>query len=237
MANYPPPPPGGGFAPAPTPAADPYAPDRALAEWAQARGYGFSTAPDIRWYQAWYPFAYLFHITRLGREVRATFGDAAAPVGLWIAETFEGDALKEAAGEDRHVVAFLTSSRLAYRAAVRSRTGAGLVSDIGKELDSLFGSAKKTAGVLGDPTFESRFEVAVPTREEGVSALTVPLRQLLFQSQWRGILEVRAGGLVCAMHDRTGFDPATLDATIAFVGQLYQAAIAYPHPVTAPPHP
>jgi len=236
MANYPPPPPGGGFAPAPGPPVDPYAPDRALAEWAQGRGYAFVTAPDIRWYHAWYPFAYLFRVQRLGREVRATFGDASAPVALWIVEAFEGDALKEAAGEDRHVIAFLTSSRLAYRAAVRSRTGAGLVSDIGKELDSLFGSSKKSSGgVLGDPTFESRFEVAVPTPQEGMAALTLPLRQFLFQSQWRGILEVRAGGLVCAMHDRPGFDPATLDGTIAFIGQLYQAAIAYAHPVTAPP--
>jgi hypothetical protein len=226
MANYPPPPPGGGWSPPGSP--DPYAGDRALAEWAAARGYTISAQPDLRWYQAWYPFAYLFRISRLGREVRAQIGEAQ----LGVVEAYESDPIKEATGEHRHVIAFLMSPRLAYRAAIRLKGGgAGLVDDVTKGLDSLFGSPKPK-GFLGDPTFEGRYDVVGPTVEEANAALPMPLRQLLLQSNFRGIVEVRAQGMAVTFYDRTGFDAATLDGTIAWVGQIYQAATQYPHVVT-----
>ncbi len=226
MANYPPPPPGGGWAPPGAP--DPYAGDRALAEWARARNYTLNPQPDVRWYQAWQPFAYLFPISRLGRELRAVIGEAS----LNVVEAFENDPLKEATGEHRHVITFLMSPKLAYRAAVRLRGGgAGLVDDVTKGLNDLFGSPKPK-GYLGDPTFEGRYEVVGPTTDEANAALPMPLRQVLLQSSFRGILEVRGQGMVVTFFDRTGFDPATLDGTIAWVGQLYQAATQYPHVVT-----
>jgi hypothetical protein len=230
MANYPPPPPGGGFPPAPPPA-DPYAPERALAEWARQRGYALNASPDLGWYKRWAPFTYLFHMARVGRELRMTAEEAS----VWVIEAFEGDPVKEVAGEDRHLTAFLTSPRLAYRAAVRSKSAAGFVSDISRGLDGLFGSKPQPGTVLGDATFEAKFDVAVPNRDEGNAAVTMPLRQYLLQSGFRGILELRAGGLVCAFHDRPGFDPASLEGTLALLGQIYRAAIAYPHAVTAPP--
>jgi hypothetical protein len=52
------------------PPADPYAADRALAQWAHARGFALQPSPDLAWYQAWYPFVYLFRIARVGRELR-----------------------------------------------------------------------------------------------------------------------------------------------------------------------
>ena len=224
MAHYPPPPPGGGWAP---PAAhDPYAADRALVEFAHARGFQVAAQGDARWYQAWAPFAYLSPIHRVGRDLRAQLGDAA----LTIAECYEGDALKEVTGEHRHVVAFLVSPRLAYRAAVRSKGGAGIVDGVTQGLDELFGSRPR--GFLGDPTFEARFDVLGPTVEEANAALPMPLRQLLLHANFRGILEVRGQGLVVTFFDRNGFDPISLGDTIARVGQLYAAATQYPHVVT-----
>ena len=235
MANYPPPP-GGGWTP-PAGGPDPHAADRALAEWAQARGVQLSPQGDVRWYQAWAPFAFLYPIARVGREARQIVGEAAVSV----VETFEGDAIKQATGEDRHLIAFVMSPRLAYRAAVRSRLGAaGFVDDvsrgfgeISKGLEGLFGSKKpEPQTLLGDPAFESRFEVAGPTRDETHAALTTPLRQLLLQGGFRGILETRPQGLVVTFHDRPQFDPQSLDGTLAWVGQIYRAAIQYPHVVT-----
>jgi len=224
MANYPPPPPGGGWAPAG--GHDPHAADRALTEFAQARGFQLSPQGDVRWYQAWAPFAYLFPTSRVGRELRAQIGEAT----LNVAECYESDPIKEATGEHRHVVAWLMSPRLAYRAAVRSKGGAGLVDDVTKGLNDLFSS--KPRGFLGDPTFEARYDVVGPTLDEANAALPMPLRQLLLQGNFRGILEIRAQGLVVTFFDRSGFDPASLDGTIAWVGQIYQAATQYPHVVT-----
>jgi hypothetical protein len=208
---------------------DPYAAERALAEWAQARGLAYSPTPDARWYQAWAPFSYLGPIARVGREVRANIGDAVCG----IVETREGDPIKEATGEDRRVVAFLVSQRLRYRAAVRSRTGGGIASDVSRHVDEvsrdlglegLFGTKKPAPqGMLGDPTFDSLFEVAAPSMDEARAALPPALRHLLVQGAFRGILELRAGGLVVTFFDRPAFEPQTLEGSLARVAQIYQA--------------
>ena len=210
-----PPPPG-----APPGPADPYAADRILAQWAQARGYVLSATPDLRWYQGWFPCVYLPPIARVGREVKATFGEA----NVAIVEAFEGDVLKQATGEDRSVVAFLMSSKLTHRAAIRSKAGGGLVNEISSGLGSLFKSGGTPGTVLGDPTFEARFDVTTPSREESAFALKMPLRQWLLQTSWRGILEIRGGGAICTPFERR-FEPATLDALVTAVGQIYSLAI------------
>lgn len=197
---------------------DPYAADRALAEWARARGHALNATPDQQWYRAWYPCLYLPAFARLGREIRATFGEA----NVALVELFDADPLKQATGEDRLLTAFLASPRLTRRVAVRSKSGGGIVNELGSGLGSLFGGSP--GGILGDPTFESRYDIKAPSREEGNLALPFPLRQMLVQTQWRGILEVRAGGLVCASFDRRQLDPASLDATFSSLGQIYQLA-------------
>jgi len=216
MAQAPPGPPGG------QPPFDPYAADRALAQWAAARGYTLSAQPDLAWYQGWFPCVYLARPVRVGREVRATFGDAT----VWAAETFEADTLKQATGEDRHLLVFLTSQRLGARAALRSRQGGGMVNEISSGLDSLFGKKPQPGSVLGDPTLEARYDATTPSREEGNRALPMGLRQLLLQSGWRGILELRAGGMVCETYDRKMFDPSGLDALFTLIGQIYGGAAA-----------
>ena len=213
----PPPPPGYGPGYAPY---DPYAADRALAEWATTRGFTFGASPDPNWYGGWYPMAYVPRFSRLGRELRGPLEDAA----LYAVETYDGDPFKQAAGEDRQVLFFLTAPRLAYRAALRAKVGGGVMTELSSGLGSLFGGGAP-GGVLGDPTLESRFDVSVGSREEGHAALPMALRSLLVQTGFRGILETRAGGLVLTLFDLRGFDPLGLERALQYVAQLYRAAI------------
>ncbi len=216
-------PPPGGYVP---PHADPYAAERALADWIAARGHELNPTPDVRWFQGWAPFVYLPTLARVGREIRVTMGDARA----FIVEGFENDPVKHATGEDRHVVAFVTSPRLAYRAALRSKHGGGLIEGLGKGLDALINAGPQPGAILGDPTLEGRFDVMVPSRDEGIAALPMPLRHMLVGSGFRGILEIRSGGFVCINYDRRSFDAATLDAFVFNVGQIVEAAVAYAAP-------
>jgi hypothetical protein len=225
--NRPPPPPAVPYGapqaaspPGPSQPLDPYAADRALAEWAAARGLSLSGSPDLAWYQAWGPFIYLPPIARVGRELTGKLDDANGA----LIEAFDPDPIKQATGEDRLVVAFVMSERLRARAALRAKSGGGLVSDVTSGIGSLL-SGKSAGSVLGDPTLEQRFDVTVPSREEGNVALPVALRQLLFQYQWRGLLEVRAGGLICAAFDCRSFEPAGLDRFLGMFAAIYRAAV------------
>src|SRR5262245_34082422 len=177
------------------PPGDPYAADRALAQWAQARGYTLQPAPDLRWYQGFYPCVYLPRIASVGREIRASFGEAQ----VVLVEAFEGDPIKQATGDDRSITAFVGSPRLTRRVAVRSKAGGGVVQEISSGLGSLFKSSGGAGSALGDPTFEAHYDASSPSREEGNQALPMPLRQLLLQASWRGILEIRPGALIARM--------------------------------------
>jgi hypothetical protein len=222
--GYPPPPPGGGSPPEgaspPGGAYDPYAAERALEAWASEKGYTLNKTPELSWYQAWYPFQYLFRLARIGRELRATFGEAT----VHVIEGFDADQLKAVTGEDRHLIAFVLSERLTLRVAVRSKSGGGVVNEISRGLGSLFGGS--AGGALGDPAFEQRFDVSGPSREEANRALPIPLRQHLLQNSFRGVMETRPGGMVAVFWGARSFDPATLDKLIALTGQLYQLAAA-----------
>jgi hypothetical protein len=159
-------------------------------------------------------------IARVGRELRASFGEA----GIAIVETFGGDPLLQATGDDRRLALFVLSPRLVARGAIRSKQGGGIVNELSSGLSSLFGSGSSPGSILGDPTFEGRYDVTIAGREEGQRALPMSLRQLLLTAGFRGILEVRPGGLLGVNYDRQSFDPATLDAVIGLLGQIYHAA-------------
>lgn len=216
-------PPAGGYPPPPggAPARDPYAQDHALSAWAAERGYALSTQPDLRWYQGWAPFTYQPRPHRLGREVRAVFGDAT----LWAVEWVEDDPVKQATGDDRHLVALITSPRLGARAALRSKQGGGVVNEISVGLNSLFGSKPAPGAALGDPTLESAYDVSVPSRDEGDRALPMPLRRFLVGAGFRGVLELRQGGMLLDDYSTRRFEPATLDGLIHRAGQAYQLAV------------
>jgi hypothetical protein len=235
MAQYPPGPPG--YPPAPPPAGggyppppggggpggyDPYAQDKALEAWAATKSYTLSNTPDLNWYLGWYPFQYVFRLARVGRELRATFGEAT----VHVIEGFEADQLKQAAGEDRYLFSFVLSPKLTLRAALRAKTGGGLVNEVSRGLGSLLGGSP--GSVLGDPHLEGRYEVWAPSRDEGNRALPVPLRQHLFQLNFSGILETRPGGMVVVFFTSRTFDPNTLDSVINTTGQLYQLAVTSP---------
>lgn len=228
--------------------ADPAADERALVAWARARGYELNGNPDVTWYQAWQPFVYLFKPHRLGREVRAQLADAQ----VWAVEAFEPGP-SERDEEACSIVTFLTSTRLSYRAAIRSRMQQEAVD----ELRSAFNPRKTprslsrwrwrerenflrrtygrgVRGVLGDAIFEAHCEIATPSREEGLAALPVALRHLLVQGGWRGILEFRPGGLVSTTYGPPIFDPASIDATLALLSQIYNAATRSTYPQVAP---
>ena len=252
MSIYPPPPPGWDSRKVQTLAeeTDPLANERALGVWAQTRGYELNAKPDLRWYQGWAPFVYLFKPTRLGREVRAEFGDAT----VFLVEAYDQVQADSPDGHECYIVSFLTSPRLAYRAALRSRIQKEAVD----ELRSQFNPRKTprslsrwrwrerenflrrtygrgVRGVLGDAIFEAHCEIATPTREEGLAALPVALRHLLVQGGWRGILEFRPGGLVSTTYGPPVFDPASLDATLALIGQIYNASTRHMFPNQGPP--
>jgi hypothetical protein len=195
--------------------------------WAQARGAAISTSPDPRWYQSWGPYVYLPSFARIGREARVSIADGPTQVQAFVVETYEGDPIKQATGDDRLLVAFVTSPRLAYRAAVRSRSGAGVLDDFSRGIDAIVGTGPSPGSVLGDPTFERVFDVGAPTRDEGNAALPIPLRQTLLQSGFRGVLELRPGGLICTLYDRRAFDPPTLDALLGAVARVHQLATQY----------
>lgn len=219
--GYPPPPAGGAPPGAPPPGGvDPYAAQRALEEWATARGYTINNAPDFAWYQGWFPFQYAFRLARVGRELRAQFGEAA----LFLVEAYDADDVKRVAGEDRYLYAFVTSPKLTARVSIRAKSGGGLVNEVSRGLGSLLGGQSQSS-MLGDPTFEQRFDVTTPSHEEGNRALPMPLRQFLLQSNWRGILESRPSGLLIIPYERRSFDAATLEQAINNVGQLYQLSV------------
>jgi hypothetical protein len=113
--GYPPPPPP---PPGPAPvAADPYAAERALGEWATARGLSLSQTPDLAWYQAWAPFIYLFRIGRVGRDLRGKLDDA----DLAIVEAFDADPIKQAAADS--VCCLMSPCGHAPRCAPRAAEG------------------------------------------------------------------------------------------------------------------
>ncbi len=234
MANYPPPPPGGygppggppGWGPPGQSAYDPYAVDRALAAWAIERQYELVAQADPNFYFSWYPFAYLPRPASILRELRAPIDDGR----LFVAEATDSDPLRQAmGGSARLLFFFILSPKLRCRASVRSKQGGGIDKEIGRELSNLFGGGAPPAGsILGDPTLEQRFDVTAPSRDEGNWALPMPLRQILVQPQFRGILETRAGGMVVHLYDYTAFEPRTLDGSIQMVSALYRAAVTQP---------
>jgi hypothetical protein len=233
MANGSGPPPGayggpsGAYAPGATPGFDPYAADRALADWAKQRGYETANTGDPRPHQAWMPFQYLPRFDRIGRELRV----AADDVKITIVETFDADPLKQAAGEHVNLLAFVLAPKLTSRVAVRSKSIDGIADGVSRGLSALGGfissggqSGPPPGAVLGDPTLEARCDVVAPSRDEGNAALPMPLRHILVAPGFRGAVETRPGGLVMTLHDYKSFDPRTLEALVDLVKQLVTAA-------------
>lgn len=245
MSIYPPPPPGWDSQLLVRPGEEES--DDALHAWASARGHEYNPKPDLAWYQSWAPFVFLFTPSRITREVRASLGDAT----VMMVQAHNPN--EERAGEDaRYVLSFLLSPRLHYRCAIRSRLQQEAIDEMRtainpkktprslgrwrwRERDQFLRRTygRGVRGVIGDAIFEAHCEIATPSREEGLAALPVALRQWLITTGWRGILELRPGGLVSTTYAPPLFDAASLDATLHHLGHVYNAATRS-EPETAP---
>ena len=146
--------------------------DPRLFAWAAHHGAVLQAPADVRFYMGWNPFQFLPSISHASRDARLPVRDAT----VYIAEVFTNDAVRRAAGEDRFIAAFVTSSRFYYRAALRSKQGSGVADGLGQLFDAF--SAPPT---LGDMHFERFFDLRFPTQQEGHMALPIPC--LLYTSR------------------------------------------------------
>jgi len=250
MSLYPPPPPGWDsrllITPNPQRTHDL---EQRLMQWAQARGYEYNAQPSAQWYQSWAPFVFLFKPSQILREVRASFGDAQ----VWIVEAINEEEVKKGE-EGRYVLSFLLSPQLRCRCAIRARMQKDAVEELRtpinprktprslgrwrwRERDQFLRRTygRGVRGVIGDAIFEAHMEIQTPSREEGLAALPVALRQWLIMTGWRGVLELRPGGLVSTTYGPPLFDPASLDATLHHLGHVFSAATRAGHPDQEPP--
>ncbi len=186
--------------------------DPRLFAWAAHHSAALQAPADVRFYMGWNPFQFLPPISHASRDARLPVRDAT----VYIAEVFTNDAVRRAAGEDRFIAAFVTSSRFYYRAALRSKQGSGVADGLGQLFDAF--SAPPT---LGDMHFERFFDLRFPTQQEGHMALPIPLRQLLVNAGFRGNLELRPGGMVVRRADVTQFDPVELDRLLEATRGIY----------------
>lgn len=199
-----------------------------MTAWLTDRKYEFVGQPDIRFYNAWLPFQYLPSFTRVTREVRATFDDAR----VYVVEAPDDNSIAHAFDAGPCILAFVQSPRFPARAALRSKKGGGLGSDIERGLDSLFGSKPKM--FLGDPTLEAQFEVLAPSVPEGNAALPMPFRQRLVAG-FHGIVEVRPQGMIVQSYACRAFDPAHLDPFLTEVKSFIETFPGASAPPGGPP--
>lgn len=195
-----------------------------MTAWLTERKYEFVGQPDIRFYNAWLPFHYLSTFTRVTREVRATFDDAR----VYVVEAPDDNSIAHAFDSGPSILAFVQSPRFPARAALRSKSGGGIGSDLERGFDSLFGSKPKT--FLNDPTLEKAFEVLAPSPQEGNVALPMTFRQRIVGGNFRGIIELRMQGMIVQSYNCRGFDPANLDP---FINDIKTMIECFPIPAGA----
>ncbi len=210
------------FARTPAPAHTPHTPnpsgrplDPQLASWAQHRRAELHAQADARLYLACNPFQLMPPVTHAYRDAVLTLRDAR----LLVAEVSLGDTLRQAMGEGRTVLAALSSPRLVYRAAIRSKQTQGIADGMARAFEGFWGTAARAS--LGDPHFENRYDLSFPSVEEGNMALPFPLRQLLMHNAFQGMLELRQGGLVMTLNDVVRFEAMALDRLLDAVAHVY----------------
>jgi serine/threonine protein kinase len=210
------------FAQTPAPAHTPHTPhqsgrpvDPQLAAWAQHRRAELHAQADARLYLACNPFQLMPPVTHAYRDAVLTLRDAR----LLVAEVSLGDSLRQAMGEDRTVLAALSSPRIVYRAAIRSKQSQGLADGMARAFEGFWGTPARAS--LGDPHFENRYDLSFPSVQEGNMALPFPLRQLLMHNGFQGMLELRHGGLVMTLNDVVRFEAMALDRLLDAVAHVY----------------
>jgi len=184
----------------------------------------FHTGGDPQVYRAWQHFHLVPPIAAVNREARTEVRGSPVLVG----EIVTGDDLMRAMGSSQFLLALVTCPRFQYRAAVRSRQAASFGDSLSrglKALDSLVSVQTETPPMtIGDPWFESRFEIRAESPQEALHALPTQLRQLLLQRGMTGVLETRSGGFVVAKLDLPRFEAGGLQHMLSVVDQLLGVA-------------
>ncbi len=194
--------------------------DPRLAAWSQERRFELRPAsfPELKRLEPW---VFLPTVGRSGIELSANLDEARAS----LCEIFGGDVVSQAMGEERLVLAIVSTPRARGRVALRSKMTSGIADDIGrglKLLDGLVGGSA-TAKSIGDPFLEARFDVSSPSMQEGNAVLPVAARQVIVHSGFRGVIELRPG-LLAVMHQGVrAFEPSALDFLLGFVSALHRA--------------
>ncbi len=189
-------------------------PDPALASWAQTRRLDLVMA-DVYGLRALGPWVFIPPLLAAGREARGPLGDATVS----LVEMTRGDAVGRATGDDRVVLALVSTPRSRARVALRSRQSAGFADNVArglKMLDSLVGAPSMSASI-GDPLFESHFEIQSPSPQEGHAALPPALRSYLVHQRFRGTLELRPGLFGVVHFDVAKFEARALDYMLSVV--------------------
>ena len=139
------------------------------------------------------PWTLLPAIGRANLKLFAMIDDAHAR----IVDAYGGDVVSQAMGEQRMVIALVSTPRARGRVALRSKQTSGLADDIGRGLKLLDGLVVSVAAAksIGDRFLETHFDVSTPSVQEGNAVLPVALRQLLVNGGFRGVLELRPGVL------------------------------------------
>lgn len=188
-----------------------------LQHWAQRWRAELRVPGDLRVINSW-PVVYLPRADVVSREAKIPLAGGAT---LTMVEAVATGELRRAMGEDRMLVALLQSPRLLYRVALRSkRSSGGFIDGMERGLKALDALVAPAAGVLGDPQFESQFEVWSSNPMEARAAVPVGLRQLLLMGRFHGVLERFPGGvLVLPFHFQ--FAPDHLDRVIDLCTRIY----------------
>ncbi len=192
-----------------------------LGAWATQKGMQLREPGEVHTYATWMQYQFVPKMQHVVREGRIQLGDADVLVG----EVVIQDEFRRAVGEAHMLVAIVSSPRLQYNVAVRTKKltslGDGLSRGL-RALDQFVSSKPKDAPVLGDPWFESKFEVLAPSPQEAAQALPPAVRQLLVQTGFAGILETRPGRLSLSQ-EPARFDAPTVDQLLDTTRRLLDA--------------
>jgi hypothetical protein len=192
-----------------------------LGAWAAQKRMQLREPGEVQTYANWMQYQFVPKMQHVVREGRVQLGDADVLVGEIVIQ----DELRRAVGEAHMLVAIVSYPRLQYNVAVRTKKltslGDGLSRGL-RALDQFVSSKPKDAPLLGDPRFESKFEVRGPSPREAAMALPVAVRQFLMQTGFAGIVETRPGRLAISQ-EPARFDATTVDLLLDTTRRLLDA--------------
>lgn len=187
-----------------------------IAHWAAHRGFPYQPSPAEAWYRQWEPFQTLVSPARYHNAVRCRIDEAQIIIAEpWMAT---GDSIPLG----RTLLAFISTSRLQYRAAARA--SANFMTRV-----SYLGAAPPRQQHTGDVEWDDKVLTFAETPLEAVRAFPPSLRKLLLSWKFEGHLETRQGGMVFHLADALPI-PADYERVLGWLPIVLEKA-AKQHPV------